>query len=80
MQKWIDTPSPRQYEKFVTDWHYFLEDAERLVAESQGTDSPRNLNLYILQNFYRKPFDAEQDFYRQFETRLEDARYLLDGQ
>ena len=80
VKKWIDTPSPRQYEKFVTDWHYFLEDAERLVAESQGTDSPRNLNLYILQNFYRKPFDAEQDFYRQFETRLEDARYLLDGQ
>ena len=80
VKKWIDTPSPRQYEKFVTDWHYFLEDAERLVAESQGTDSPRNLNLYILQNFYRKPFDGERDFYVQFDVRLREARCLMDAQ
>lgn len=80
VKKWIDTPSPRQYEKFVTDWHYFLEDAERLVAESQGTDCPRNLNLYILQNFYRKPFDGERDFYVQFDVRLREARCLMDAQ
>ena len=77
VKKWVDMPNLKQYEMFVTDWHYFLEDAGRLVAESQDTDSPRNLNLYILQNFYRKPFDKDRDFYAQFEERLREAKGLL---
>lgn len=77
VKKWVDTPNLKQYEKFVTDWHYFLEDAGRLVLESQDTDSPRNLNLYILQNFYRKPYDAGSDFYVQFEARLREAKNIL---
>lgn len=77
VKKWVDTPNLKQYEKYVTDWHYFLEDAGKLVLESQDTDSPRNLNLYILQSFYRKPYDKEQDFYAQFDIRLRDAKDLL---
>lgn len=77
VKKWIDTPNLKQYEKFVTDWHYFLEAAGTLVLESQETENPRNLNLYILQNFYRKPYDADGDFYAQFEERLREAKVLL---
>lgn len=77
VKKWIDTPNLKQYERFVTDWHYFLEDAGKLVLESQETDSPRNLNLYILQNFYRKPYDAGGDFYELFGERLREAKELL---
>lgn len=77
VKKWIDTPELKSYEQFVTDWHYFLEDAEKLVLESQETDNPRNLNLYILQNFYRKPYDAGRNFYEQFAERLRDAKTLL---
>jgi len=77
VKKWIDTPNLKQYEKFVTDWHSFLEDAGRLVLESRETENPRNLNLYILQNFYRKPYDADGDFYEQFGERLREAKELL---
>ena len=35
VQKWIDTPDLKQYEAFVTDWHYFLNKAEELVKQSQ---------------------------------------------
>lgn len=42
VKKWIDTPNLKQYEAYITDWHYFLEDAARLVTESQDTDSPKN--------------------------------------
>lgn len=44
VKKWIDTPNLKQYEAYITDWHYFLEDAARLVTESQDTDSPKNHN------------------------------------
>ena len=76
VKKWIDTPNLKQYEAYITDWHYFLEDAARLVTESQDTDSPKNLNLYILQSFYRKPYQ-EEDFYVQFEERMREAKKLL---
>lgn len=76
VKKWIDTPNLKQYEAYITDWHYFLEDAARLVTESQDTDSPKNLNLYILQSFYRKPYQ-EEDFYVQFGERMREAKKLL---
>lgn len=76
VKKWIDTPNLKQYEAYITDWHYFLEDAARLVTESQDTDSLKNLNLYILQSFYRKPYQ-EEDFYVQFEERMREAKKLL---
>ena len=34
VSKWIDTPELDRYERFVNDWHYFLEDVQkRLEAE-----------------------------------------------
>lgn len=78
VKKWLDTPNLKQYEKFITDWHYFLEDAGKLVTEGRGEESFRNLNLYILQNFYRKPYDAAADFYAQFEERMREAKTLLE--
>lgn len=77
VKKWIQTPDLKRYEKYVTDWHYFLEDAEKLVTESLESENPRNLNLYILQNFYRKPYDSSRDFYQQFDQRLCEAKLLL---
>ena len=32
MKKWIDLPDLKQYEQFVTDWHYYLKELnEKLV-------------------------------------------------
>ena len=35
------------------------------------------VSLYILKNFYQKPWDSEQDFYEQFQERLDEAKMIL---
>ena len=77
VRKWIDMPELKRYEKYVTDWHYFIEAAQKLTLESLEGDNAKNLNLYILQNFYRKPFAAEIDFYQQFQARLDEAQSVF---
>ena len=37
----------------------------------------KNLNLYVLNRFYQKPYDPSADFYGQFYDRLKEARDLL---
>lgn len=77
VKKWIDTPNLNQYEKFVNDWHYFLKDVQSVLQGSEDTDLIRNLNLYVLNVFYVKPYEKEQDFYEQFHGRLKAAQELL---
>ena len=77
IEKWMDTPELRRYERFVCDWHYFLEDVqERLVGENDET-TVKNANLFLLKLFYIKPYE-DGDFYRQFEERLAQAKEVLD--
>jgi hypothetical protein len=33
--------------------------------------------MYLLQQFYLKPYDITQDFYPQFEERMSQAQSLL---
>ncbi len=76
-EKWIDTPNPGQYRKFVTEWHYFLNDCEELLKQGDE-DFARNLNLYLLRRFYQTPWDFAKDgasleegsFYVQFAERM----------
>lgn len=75
VKKWIDTPQLKEYEKFVTDWHYFLNAIEELVANAEG-DVPKNINMYLLQLFYMKPY-GENDFYEQFAMRIQEAKQTL---
>lgn len=77
VRKWLDTPDLKSYEKFVADWHYFLLDVQEVFYNSEDADLIRNLNLYVLNHFYQKPYDSQTDFYTQFYKRLEEARALL---
>lgn len=74
IRKWIDTEDTKRYEKYVSDWHYYLKELQDYVRQSnpENIDSiVRQLSLYILNQFYRNPFLPEIDFYSQFYTRLE---------
>lgn len=77
VKKWIDTPDLKQYERFVADWHFFLLDVQRVLYHAQDGDLIRNLNLYVVNSFYQKPYDPQADFYSQFYQRLEKGRELL---
>ena len=74
VRKWIDTPDLKQYEPFIADWHYFLKEIQDWVRTPEGASAARDLNLYILNEFFVKPYDGQTDFYPQFRGRLEGAR------
>lgn len=74
IRKWIDTPDFRVYEKFVADWHYLLKDLQTLEGSGEDPELPKKISLYVLQNFYLRPYETEADFYEQFYGRLEEAK------
>ena len=77
VKKWIDTPDVKRYEQFVSDWHYFLIDVQEVLYNAQDTELIKNLNLYVVNRFYIKPYEEERDFYEQFYERLEEGKQLL---
>lgn len=74
--KWMDTPELARYEQFVLDWHYFLEDVQERLADS-SEEIVKNSNLFLLKLFYIRPYDKNESFYPQFESRLAAARETL---
>lgn len=74
VSKWIDTPDLRKNREFVTAWHYFLNDCEEMLQENEDDTFRKNLNLYILNLFFIRPYETEADFYLQFSRRLERAK------
>ena len=77
VKKWIDTPDLGNYEKFVSDWHYFLLDVQEVLYQAEDTELIKNLNLYVVNRFYMKEYEKNSDFYPQFYERLEEGRKLL---
>lgn len=78
VQKWLEIPDLRQYEQFVRAWHAFLKRAEQIAAEAGDQQLVKNLSLYVLNQFYRTPYDSPEGFYSKFYQRLEQAESLLD--
>lgn len=89
VSRWIDTPNLTDNQKFVTTWHYLLNEMEELVNGSEDDAFRKNLNLFLLKSFYLTPYEvdeqgednknntSEQSFYRQFEERLTKFRHFL---
>ena len=73
INKWIGIPDIRRYETFVTDWHYFLKKVEEILKHFEDEASLKNITMYLLKTFYLMPYDESQDFYSQFQERLEKA-------
>ncbi|PNV62739.1 YkgJ family cysteine cluster protein [Clostridium sp. chh4-2] len=81
VRKWIDTPDVKRNEQFITDWHYFLNDLQELVKQGLGQEEIKRINLYVLKTFFMLPYKTEEDFYRQFSSRLAEAkRQIFDGE
>lgn len=81
VSKWIDTPNLRQYEEFVTTWHYLLNRVEELAAENEADAFRKKLSILVLKTFYLAPYEktGEEEggeaclaggFYGQFAERL----------
>lgn len=71
IRKWIDIPDIKRYEKFITDWHYFLKPLQEYAMDFEHGEKIKKLSMLILQQFYLKPYAADGDFYQEFYGRLE---------
>lgn len=77
LSKWLDIPELGRYEEFVKEWHYFLNEVEDIIKTAQDDRLVKNLNMYLLNSFYVKPYEEETDFYLQIRHRLAEAEKLL---
>lgn len=77
ISKWIDTPELPRYRQFVLDWHYFLNDVEEKLKALP--EMARQWDTLILQGFYLTAYGAEEDFYSQFQKRLQIYRRIISG-
>lgn len=79
VSKWIDTPNLMKNQEFINDWHYFIKELQSLVKKLPNGEIIRQLNVFVLNTFYRMPYDAEKEFYEQFETRFREANRVVTG-
>lgn len=77
VRKWIDTPDIKNNEQFVKDWHYFLKDLQGTLKSILDDNRLKDINMYLLNNFYLKQYDTNIDFYLQFDERLSEAKAFV---
>ena len=53
---------------------YFLLDVQEVIYNSEDSDLIKNLNLFVVNRFYIKPYKQNQDFYIQFYERLKKGK------
>ena len=71
IKKWIDTPDFGKYEAYIDKWHFYLKTITDRAAEI-STEELKAINMKLLQKFYLTPYDISNEFYEQFEARMND--------
>ena len=77
VEQWLGVTDLKQYEAFISSWHYFVRQAQETLAAIEDPEYQQRLNLFFLQVFYATPYSPVEDFYHLFEMRLEQARSVL---
>lgn len=78
VRKWIDTPDLKSNERFIINWHFFLKDLQNIIKNTKDDNRIKEINMYVLNNFYIKSYDANMDFYLQFYDRLGEAKEFVE--
>lgn len=74
VKKWLDTPDLKKHETFVNEWHYFLLDVEDILNNEIEDKVRKEITMYLLIQFYQKPYQNENDFYTQVGGRILEAK------
>ncbi len=72
--KWIDTPLWSRNHDFLCSWHALLKDVERAVSGREDSEYAKELNMGLLTEFYHLEEPSAEDFYQEFDRRLEQFR------
>lgn len=78
VKKWIDTPNLLENKKFIIDWHYFIDDVQNKIAKISDENLIKKIDMFILQHFFIERYTESEDFYEQFNSRLEKAKKVLE--
>lgn len=78
VKKWIDTPNLMENKKFIIDWHYFIDDVQEKISKITDESLVKKIDLFILQYFFMERYIETEDFYEQFNTRLEKAKKIIE--
>ena len=79
LKKWLGIPELSRYEAYINRWHSFLKQAQEIVKNTENDAISKNLNMYLLNQFYVKAYETvgtdgnPAEFYGQFERRLGEA-------
>lgn len=81
IDKWLGVSRLSTHEAFILTWHnfckYVQKKIEALMMDPEQEIYIKQINLFILQLFYGKTWDMEQDFYKQMEDRLAQAYQII---
>ena len=83
VKKWIDTPDYKRNEAFILTWHYFIRTLRERLTAQPDMEAAKRINLQVLEIFFFREWEDGEDFYEQFEKRMEAARsalHLSDGE
>lgn len=78
VKKWIDTPKIQENKKYVIDWHYFIDNVQNKIAQISDDNLIKKIDLFILQHFFIERYIETEDFYEQFNSRLEKAKKIIE--
>lgn len=70
IKKWLGISSLPQYEKFLIEWHDLRKNMQAQIMEQKSDKYTQSINVKMLEVFYQKPYDTEEDFYMQFTERM----------
>lgn len=75
IKKWLGIPNLKAYEKYIMEWHAFLNQCENAL-ETLSEENVRILEMYVLRRFYETAYMAadENGFYEEFSSRLGEVR------
>lgn len=76
VKKWIDTPDLKQNELFINRWHDFVVETQEKMMQVADDALFKKVNMFLLQQFFIERYHDE-DFYKQFEERLEKAKAVV---
>ena len=73
VRQWIAEPDYDRYEKFIDDWHDFINSILSEVQKNGSAEDIRNLCMVIIKKFYMADYN-EGDFYDRFYEILDYVR------
>ena len=78
VKKWIDIPDLPKNHQYIVDWHYFIDDIQEKFRKISDDELIKKIDLFILQHFFIEKYNDSEDFYEQFNLRLEKAKKILE--